>query len=62
MRAGYANTTDVLVLRVPETMSAEDRETAVLLARHFARLTSADLAEIRRRIVRRGLDQSGDPG
>lgn len=58
VRAGYANTADVLVLRVPDTMRAEDRETAVLLARHFALLTSADLAEIRARIVRRSLDQA----
>lgn len=61
VRAGYAGTVESLVLRIPATMSPEHRETAALLARHFARLTSADLAEIRERIVRCGLDAGGDP-
>ena len=61
VRTGYAGTVEALVLRIPAAMSPEHRETAALLARHFARLTSADLAEIRERIVRRGLDAVGDP-
>lgn len=54
----YAATMPV-ALRVPETMSAEDRVTAVLLARHFARLTHADLEEIRGIIARRIVASAG---